>query len=904
MKIQCEQCKIEYNIDDASIGERGIRAQCPRCNHITTIRKSQSAIMDQARARLDTAICVNCGKPTDPNPNDPIPICASCHALSAGEVGAKTAVSAPNPLGGPPLGASGFGAAAVPAPPVFNAPAAGADANVQWRIKKSPSGDIYGPFDRETISGWVETDKVVPADEISRVGGPWRPATEHEDFLPIFAKRYNLAKKVGTGTAVTGAAGAAGDGLQLEGGATERGAGTAPRPAPRTAPPPLKAKPKVQMPWGVMISIAVAAALVGTVAFLFVKGVIPTPNFNAPTPIPVADGTDKRLDAIRDENPGASGSSAEHLAAAMALMSGDTVEAWTAARKELHVALALDRNNVDALAATAEVDALLAMYDQQTGYLDEAFRFSARAAERAPQNPATHRAKAAALLASRNAANRGEARAVLESSVIPAAPDDPIHLTMLALATRGTDDAKAEELLKKAGATSPDLIRPRLELGVLYESQRRYQKALETFRPIAAKSFLASLRIGEIEEEVGNYKEAAAAYRAAAKLAEVNGGRTWVEASIASAVIQYQALGNVKDAAATLAPLEAKYLADGAVEKLRGDQLGRLRLHLAIVSRLSGQLDRSLALSAKATADRDGGAEVVPAAHFNAGLASLRKADWDGAERAFEEADAPGITGRQKSEIYFWQAQLRAKRGDVAGAGSKYEDAIREDNHNWRAIIGNAVLLADNLDRQIEGIEKMQDLAKTDPSFYDQYQRVSLFHPDPSRDMLDKAARVFGKVYEQHATDPRASAALGLVAYLAGNKSKADRHFQAALSEQTPDAASQVYSGLIAESRGTKLDLARALDKFTAVKSQAGSPFLSTAIGRVRMQQGDLEKAAGELEEALNRSPDYAPAHFWLGVLYQKRGDKRQALAKWGDALKHDPNYLRASRAILEADAS
>lgn len=897
MKIQCEQCKTEYNIDDAAIGERGIRAQCPRCNFITTIRKSQPAILDAARTKLDTAICVNCGKPTEPNPNDPIPICASCQALSAGEVGAKTAVSSNPPGSAGPFGASG-------AAPSFNAPAAAGgtpDTNIQWRIKKSPGGEIYGPFDRETISGWVETDKVVPADEISRVGGPWRPATEHEDFLPIFAKRYNLAKKVGTGTAVTGAG--AGEGLGLEGGEKPVNTGTRSSPG-RGIPPPLKPKPTIQMPWGVMISIGVALALVGTVAFLFVQGIIPTPNFSQPTPVPVADGTDKRLDAIRDENPGASGSSAEHLTAALALMAADTVEGWTAARKELHLALALDRSNLDAMAATAEVDALLAMYDQQTGYLDEAFRFAARATERAPQNPAAFRAKAAALLASRNVANRNEARAVLESNVLPAAPEDPVNLTMVALATRGTDDVRAEELLKKAAAAAPAMIRPPLELGVLYENQRRYQKALETFRPIADKSFLASLQIGQIEEEVGNYKEAAAAYRAAAKLAEAGGGRTWVEASIAAAVIQYQALGNPKEASASLAPLESKYLADGATEKLRGDQLGRLRLHLAIVARLQGQLDRSLALSAKAAADRDGGAEVVPAAHFNAGLANLRKADWDGAEREFEEADAPGITGRQKSEIYFWQAQLRAKRGDVAGAGSKYEDAVREDGHNWRAIVGNAVLLADNLERQVEGIEKMQDLAKTDPNFYEQYQRVTLFHPDPSRELLDRAAIVFGKVYESHATDPRSSAALGLVAYLAGNKAKADRYFQTALSEQTPDAASQIYSGLIAEARGGKGDLSRALERFTLMKSQAGSPFLSTAIGRVRMQQGDFEKAAGELEEALNRSPDYAPAHYWLGVLYQKRGDKRQALAKWGDALKHDPNYLRASRAILELDAS
>src|SRR5688500_15717149 len=169
MKIQCEQCKIEYNIDDASIGERGIRAQCPRCNHITTIRKSQSAIMDQARARLDMAICVNCGKPTEPNPNDPIPICANCQALSSGtgDLGQKTTVGGLPPragLGGPPPPPPpAAAAAAAPLPPIspsgsYSPPAAGGDplAGVQWKIKKSPGGDVYGPFDKDLITGWID----------------------------------------------------------------------------------------------------------------------------------------------------------------------------------------------------------------------------------------------------------------------------------------------------------------------------------------------------------------------------------------------------------------------------------------------------------------------------------------------------------------------------------------------------------------------------------------------------------------------------------------------------------------------------------------------------------------------------------------------------------------------------
>ena len=893
MKIQCEQCKIEYNIDDASIGERGIRAQCPRCNHITTIRKSQSAIMDQARARLDMAICVNCGKPTEPNPNDPIPICPSCQALSssAGELGQKTTVQGLPPLGKPqtgppppPAAAAAPVAAPMPqiaAPPTYTPTSPGADplAGVQWKIKKAPGGDVYGPFDKDLITGWIETDKIVPADEIQRVGGPWTAASQHPDFLTVFQKRYkDLPPKQEE---------------KLET-AREPGRPAVARPMPMRGPA-AGAKAREPMPWGVIFAIGVAVVMVGVVATLFVQGIIAVPSFERPTPIPVADALDKRLDAIREEFPDVTGTADEHLAAGREAMTADTVEGWTAARKEFLQALALDRDNFAAMAALAEVNAFLVRYDQQSGLIDEAYRFAVRAAERAPQLVEAHRAKAAAMLATPNAKNAADARALLEQQVLAKAPDDPLALTLLGVAWRSADEGRAEETLTKAMNAAPALIRPRLELGILYAETRRFQKALATFKPIADKSFLASFRSGEINAQVGNYREAAQAYRAAAKAAESGGGRPYVDATIAAAVIQYQALKDLRGAAALLAPLENDFLAQG---KLRSDQANRLQLHLAILARLQGQLDRSLDLSQKVIAANE--LEFTAAAHFNVGITKLRKADFDAADRALEEADAAGIDRQTRSEIYFWQAQLRARRGDTGGAGQKYDDSIREDPHNWKSIVGYAVLKGDALGQAIAALDQMQDLAKYDPEFYEQYQRVTIWYPDPTTDLLDKANATFQKIFAQESTDPRAASAMGILAFLQGRRPIAERYFAQAQSEARPDVASYIFTGLLLEAKGDKASLTRALDRYNQVRTRARSPFLSTAIGRISTKLGQHEKAVGDLQEALAQDPNYVPAHYWLGEAYQRRGDRRNAVEKWSDALKHDPKYLRASRAILE----
>lgn len=913
MKIQCEQCKIEYNIDDAAIGERGIRAQCPRCNHITTIRKSQPALLDQARARLETAICVNCGKPTDPVPGDPIPICPSCQAQSI-DIGSKTNVAgaggaAPRatparPSQPPQIFSTGIGSGApgITPPPVYEPPGSGgvaeAGAQQMWRIKKSPTGDIYGPFDRELIAGWIEGEKIVPGDEISRVGGPWRAAGEHEDFAAVFAARHGTP---GNGGRAAGAppAPAATGAPSLERRNTLGGSAIS---APRIVTPRVS-RPRGPFPWRAVLGAGGVVVVLFAGVGVWYTGALASlrESLRREPPPPPRDQTDNLIDDLRAQYPNVQGTAADHLAAGVAAEAPDTVEAWTAARAEYAQALSLERKNVEALARIAEMNAMLALYDEQTNLRDEALRFGDRAMQWDPDSVVAARARAAALLAT-GPQNASEARELLEGKVLPKAPDDPIALTMLGRSYAPTNAAKAEDILKKALEKGGSMLRPRVELGRLYGDTHRYQRALETFKPIVDRSFLAAYHTGRIDERMGAYKEAAAAYKLAAKIAEPSGGRPWADAVVSHAVVLYQALGNAKGAAAALAPLEERFLGGAPTEKLRADQASRLKLHLATIARLTGNHARSIEMSRAVIAEKD--LTYAPAASFNLGLTALRMGDFAEADRAFDEADVPGLRDRVQSEIYFWHGLTKQRRGESQGAESSFEDARKEDENNWRAVLAHAVLLGESGERDIEALAKMQDLANVDPTFYDQYQRLTLYFPDPSSDLLAAAQTIFTRIHTKtHGTDPRSSTALGFIALFAGNRNKAAGHATAALNEAHPNAAAFVLAGLIAEGRGGKANLDGALDRYTVAKSSSPSAFLSTAIGRVEAGRGNCDKAMNDLQDALNRSPDYVPAHYWLGVCYQKKGEQKQAIGKWADALKYDPDYVRASRAIFETGA-
>jgi tetratricopeptide (TPR) repeat protein len=57
---------------------------------------------------------------------------------------------------------------------------------------------------------------------------------------------------------------------------------------------------------------------------------------------------------------------------------------------------------------------------------------------------------------------------------------------------------------------------------------------------------------------------------------------------------------------------------------------------------------------------------------------------------------------------------------------------------------------------------------------------------------------------------------------------------------------------------------------------------------------GDAAGALAQFEEVLRRSPEYAPAHYSLGVALLSRGQTNAALERFSRAVRDDPTYLQA----------
>ena len=57
--------------------------------------------------------------------------------------------------------------------------------------------------------------------------------------------------------------------------------------------------------------------------------------------------------------------------------------------------------------------------------------------------------------------------------------------------------------------------------------------------------------------------------------------------------------------------------------------------------------------------------------------------------------------------------------------------------------------------------------------------------------------------------------------------------------------------------------------------------------GLISLKRGRLDKAAQLLTEALKMNPDPVRAHYYLGQLYETKGEYQAAMQHYRDALRH-----------------
>lgn len=85
-------------------------------------------------------------------------------------------------------------------------------------------------------------------------------------------------------------------------------------------------------------------------------------------------------------------------------------------------------------------------------------------------------------------------------------------------------------------------------------------------------------------------------------------------------------------------------------------------------------------------------------------------------------------------------------------------------------------------------------------------------------------------------------------------------------------------------------------DSLTSAFSSAAAPSAGEHLsqGVEYAKQGQLDKAIAEFEEAIRLDPNYVKAHVNLGIAYAKQGMFDKAIAAYEEAIRLDPNIVEA----------
>ncbi len=81
MRVTCQKCSAAYAVDDKLVTPKGVRAQCPKCRHLQTVKNDSSALPPSPHSELGAAAVPQ--RPP-PAPMAPVPSRAPAAQAKAG----------------------------------------------------------------------------------------------------------------------------------------------------------------------------------------------------------------------------------------------------------------------------------------------------------------------------------------------------------------------------------------------------------------------------------------------------------------------------------------------------------------------------------------------------------------------------------------------------------------------------------------------------------------------------------------------------------------------------------------------------------------------------------------------------------------------------------------------------
>lgn len=199
-----------------------------------------------------------------------------------------------------------------------------------------------------------------------------------------------------------------------------------------------------------------------------------------------------------------------------------------------------------------------------------------------------------------------------------------------------------------------------------------------------------------------------------------------------------------------------------------------------------------------------------------------------------------------------------------------------------------AYKLKDQLDKAVGEFQRAIELQ---PDLADAHYTLGVLYWQ--RGEFDKAGMELQKTIQVQPNYAEAHYTLGTVYKQQGKLQDAAAELKEAIRLQ-PDfaGAHTTLAGVLRQLGDTQgaADEARAGAKLSAASTNLQAATFSTNSGKRMLNAGDLDGAISQFQSAIRSSPDYAPAHYQLGLALQRRGDKEESRKEFQRASELDPH--------------
>jgi tetratricopeptide (TPR) repeat protein len=128
-----------------------------------------------------------------------------------------------------------------------------------------------------------------------------------------------------------------------------------------------------------------------------------------------------------------------------------------------------------------------------------------------------------------------------------------------------------------------------------------------------------------------------------------------------------------------------------------------------------------------------------------------------------------------------------------------------------------------------------------------------------------------------------------------------DAKIESSLAEEIEDRQAVMYFNL-ANSLAEKGSSDAAVEYYNkAIELKPNFIIAQGRLGLLLAQQGRIEEAIDRLRVVLSERPEDYEMHFNIGVLLERQGKIAEAIAEYGQALKINPDYAKASERLQAA---